>query len=168
MNKDYEALSVVGKVRGKYYLLETSYNRGHEPNWTIAEFFRLCGRWKPRRVLVESVAYQRTLAWLLRQAMQRVGRYWVIEEIDDKRSKLNTILDGITGVASNKQLYIKSVDHAEFLHQFIHYPNVKHDDVIETVARGLTSLQRGMYDDGESEDINEDHIPDLRSYRGAP
>jgi phage terminase large subunit-like protein len=169
--KDFEAITAVGKKGGKYYLLETSYNRGHEPSWTVSEFFRMCNKWRPKKVLVESVAYQRTLAWLLRQAMKTAGRYWMVEEFNDKRPKPVKIVDGITGVASNRQLYISRKDHTEFMSQYITYPNVRHDDVLETVAIALTSLQRGGVGDTlEDHEFKETEksIEDLGDYRGAP
>ena len=168
--KDYEAITAVGKKQGKFYLLETSFNRGHEPSWTISEFFRMCNKWRPKKVLVESVAYQRTLAWLLRKAMQSAGRYWLIEEFVDKRSKYNKILDGITGPASERKLYVNKKDHGEFISQFVTYDKVQHDDVIETVAIALTSLQRGVVGDAEDHNYKliEAEIEELGDYRGAP
>src|SRR4029077_9158654 len=55
--KDYEAITAVGRYKNKYYVLETIYNRGHEPNWTAATVFEMANRWKPRKIIVESVAY---------------------------------------------------------------------------------------------------------------
>lgn len=170
-NKDFEAFAVVGRKGGKYYLMETVYNRGHEPSWTVAEFFRLANKWRPKKVMVESTAYQRTLSWLLKQAMKQAGRYWLIEEYDDKRRKHDRILDGITGPASNRQLFIHRDRHSEFLNQFIHYPNIRNDDVIETVAIALTSLSRGGLPGGAEEydyKVMEADIPALENYRGAP
>lgn len=170
IGKDFEAITAVGKKKGKYYLLETSYNRGHEPSWTVAEFFRMCHKWRPKKVLVESVAYQRTLAWLLRQAMRSTGKYWVVEEYTDRRAKPDKIRDGISGVASNGKLYINRHLHGEFVSQYTPYPNVGHDDVIESVAIALTSLQRGGVGEAEDHDIKmiETDYEDLGDYRGAP
>lgn len=170
-DKDFEAIVVVGRRKGEYWLLETSYNRGHDPKWTVAEFFRLASIYKPRKIVVESASYQRTLSWLIRQAMQKVGRYYVIEEFDDKRRKYDRIVDGISGVASNGQLYVHRLRHTEFQSQYVHYSNVKYDDVLEAVAVALTVLQRGVIADDSTADIamlSEDHIPDLEDYRGAP
>lgn len=169
--KDFEAMVVVGKKNSKYYLLETVYNRGHDPSWTVAEFFRLCTKWRPKKVIVESVAYQRTLAWLLKQAMKTAGRYWMVEEFTDRRKKRDRIIDGIKGVASNGQLFVNVRDHAEFISQYIKYPNVPYDDVLEGAAVALTSLQRGgVGDTEESFETKETEaaIPALENYRGAP
>lgn len=170
VGKDYEAITAVGKKDGKYYLLETTFNRGHDPSWTIAEFFRMADKWRPKKVIVESVAYQRVLAWLLKKAMQTAGRFWMVEEFTDKRSKYNKILDGIKGVASNKQLFIDRKTHSEFVTQYVGYPNIPHDDVLESVAIGLMSLQKPVMQGDASRDIkmNEADIEDLGDYRGAP
>ena len=169
-NKDYEAISVVGKKNNKFYVLETWENRGHEPSWTISTFFMLANKWRPKKVIVESVAYQRTLAWLLRKAMQTAGRYWLIEEFTDRQQKFHRILNGVTGPASNRQLYV-SRDQRTLIEQFTKYPSVPHDDVLETVAIGLTSLQKGI-SPGNEETFNykqlEAEIEDLGDYRGAP
>jgi hypothetical protein len=171
-NKDFEAFAVIGKHAGNYYLLEYTLNRGHDPSWTIAEFMRLCYKYKPRRVVVESVAYQRTLAWILRQAMRHQKKFWVIKEVDDKRKKYDKIVDGLNGPASGGQLFI-SHKHTEFISQFTDYPDVGNDDLIEVVAIGVTELSGSMVAEEDEDDdwdsvMNEDSIPELQYARGAP
>lgn len=174
-NKDFEAFAVVGRYQNKYYLLETSYNRGHEPNWTVAEFFRLRSRWNPRKCIVESVAYQRTLAWLLREAQKRTGRYTVIEEFTDKRKKVDRIKDALSGPSSEGALFLRR-NQTEFISQFTHYPGKNpdgdHDDVIDAVSIAVTSLSRGHVGDRgdgiyELEEVEIKALP-WRAGRGCP
>ena len=166
--KDYEAFAVVGLYKGQYFLLEYSYNRGHEPDWTIMEFFRLALKWRPRTVYVEAVAYQRTLAWLLRQAMTARRQYFVVEEITDKRSKYDRIVDGLSGPASNKKLFI-SRNHTEFISQFEAYPDVANDDVIESVAVAVAKVAEiAGYEEYADLQEEEDNIPPLQITYGAP
>jgi hypothetical protein len=162
--KDFEAISVLGRgPKGQIYVREISVSKGHEPSWTLMEFFRLARKYRIRKVVVESVAYQRTLAWLLRQAMMTERLYFVIEEFDDRRSKHNRILDGISGPASQHMLFLPPLHLPEansegiqmFLQQFAEYPNVSHDDALETVAIGCMKLQGLLF--GDSED---DVLPD--------
>lgn len=176
INKDYEAHTVVGRYKGKYYVLETVYNRGHDPDWTAVTFNELCNRWAPRKVLVESVAYQRTLTWLLRQAMKRTGRYYAIEPFDDKRKKYFVITQGLRGVLANGALYFRR-SQGTAISQVIHYPGQNpegtFDDVIETIARGVMSLERGHpgeVKEGSAEGylFSEKEIPALADWRGAP
>ena len=173
VGKDFEAITAVGRWRNKYYVLETVYNRGHQPNWTVAELFQMCNRWKPRKIIVESVAYQRTLAWLIREGMKTTGRYYPVEEFVDKRKKLDRIKDGLSGPAANGALFIRRTQQT-LISQFIHFPGKNpdgtHDDVLETVAIGVTSLSKGAVGDIMVDDYaySEKEIPRLEYARGAP
>lgn len=168
---DYEALVVVGRWRGGLYVLEVASNRGHEPSWTVSEFFRLCVSWRPKKVLVESVAYQRTLAWLLREAMKKAGIYWLIQEVTDKRSKYDKIIDGLTGVASARQVYVRR-EQRELIHQYVMFGpgnKLKYDDELDAFAVAATSLTTGLSaDDPHEVPLHEDDVEDLPDYRGAP
>ena len=142
--RDYEALAVVAKLRGNFYVLEYALKRGHAPDWTVAEFFRLAEKYNPFRVLVETTAYQAVLAWLLRKAMDHHQRYFVITELDDKRKKFNVIVDSLQGVASAGHLYCQK-HHTDLIEQFNTYPDVANDDILEAVARCVGELQAPMY-----------------------
>lgn len=171
-DKDYEAFAVVGRWRGKYYLLEQIHNRGHDPRWTVSTFFELCLRWQPRKVLVETVAYQATLAWILREAMRKTGRYWVIEEFKDKRQKYKRIVDGLSGPSSEGAFYCRRTQ-TVFIGQFTHYPGKNpagnFDDDLESVAVATGSLQKGFIGD-----VPDDHYKhqeeqyEQLEYYGAP
>lgn len=167
--KDFEAFAVVGAFRGKYYLLEYALHRGHEPNWTVVEFFRLCAKWRPFKVFVESTAYQRTLAWLIRQAMETRRQYYVVEEFDDRRSKFDKIVQGLQGPAANGALHVRA-EHTDFISQFRQYPDVNHDDLIETVAIAVSKLEKLGVGVLAADDfmLDQNDIPRLEYARGAP
>jgi len=166
--KDFEALAVVGRWKNKYYVLELSSYHGHDPSWTVSEFFRLAYKWKIRKAVVEAVNYQRTLQWLLREAMKKAGRYYVIEDFPDKRKKTQKITDGLQGPLSEGAVYIRR-SQTVLQSQIVSYPHVPHDDEIEVVAIGVTSLSRGMgFALDERGMPNEDDIPALSYERGAP
>ncbi len=170
---DFEAFGIVGRWKNKYYVLEVVSNRGHDPNWTVATFFELALRWNPRKVIVESVAYQRTLIWLLKEAMKRTGRYWVVEEFKDRRAKFDRINDGISGPMSHMQLFFRKVQ-TTLISQVVHYPGKNpegnHDDEIEVLAIALASLARGYVGDITHDHyvLQEEGIPSIEDYRGAP
>lgn len=160
--------AVVGAYRGKRFLLDLSINKGHTPEWTITEFFRLVNKWRPLRVKIEAVAYQRTLEWHLRQEMQKRQRFVVIDAVDDKRKKSQRIVQALSGIAANGMLYVHR-SHTEFVAQFSQYPYVAHDDVLDAVAMampyGVESSDFIIGDEGslpgEIEDLPED-------WRSAP
>lgn len=172
--KDFEAFSVVGRARDRYFLLEYALNRGHTPKWTIAEFFRLCLKWRPRKVCVETVAYQKTLSWLLKEAMKEQRRFFVIEEVNDRRAKYDKISDGIAPIASNECLYVLP-SMVDFQQQFRDYPDVSNDDLLDATAMALSRLQELDFmddDDYANEETilqaEEAKIPALSGRRGAP
>lgn len=173
VDNDFEAITVLGRYKGKIYLLETVFHRGHSPNWTSSEFFRLAQKWRIRKALIESVAYQRTLVWFIREEMKKSGVFYLLEEFGrgDKRSKTQKIVDGILGPASNRQLFVRRDQH-EFIAQYTSFSVIKKigkDDVIETVAIGCLELQnKGFNVNDDVLDLEEDEYKDLTDYRGAP
>jgi hypothetical protein len=121
----------------KIFLCEYRTMRGHDPDWSVATFFELLERWKPIKLKVESVAYQRTLAWLIERAMRQRGRFIQVDaHVPEKRKKSYRIIDSIGAAVANSQLFV-SPTHLEFIEQFTSYPNVVHDDLIEAVAVGV-------------------------------
>ena len=172
--KDYEALGILGTTDGsKFYLLDYVYNRGHEPNWTISEFFRLSLKWNPATWVVETVGYQKTLEWILRKAMQERRIFYPIYELKDKRGKFDRINDALAGPASNGVFYCHK-SHTEFISQFCDYPDVTHDDVLDMVSMGManfnlfTAANRGIVEltNQFTPNMDSNHRPILR--RGAP
>lgn len=166
-NKDYEAFVSIGRAKDNYYLLGYDLMRGHEPGWTISTFFKHGLTYHPRKWVVESVAYQRTLVWILRQAMLHQKQWFVIQEFEDRRTKYNRILDGVSGLASNGRLYVKR-EHMEFISQFSGYPNISHDDLIDAVAMVLLVMSDSavMFEEEDFETEDENKIASI-NYRGA-
>lgn len=171
-DKDYEVILVIGFSLGKFYLLEYSMRRGHDPSWTSAEFLRLAIKYWPRIVALDSIAYQRTLAWILRKVMERAGRYFPIREIADRRAKRDKIIDSLNGVVSEGKFFVHS-SHVEFIQQFGEYPDVVHDDLLDAAAMAVKeAMLWGGSDEAHEGDpgslASERDIPDLDEYRGAP
>lgn len=156
--KDYESIAVVGRSKGEYYLLDYAMSRGHDPNWTVAKMFELGMRYRVLRVVVESVAYQRVLKWLLEKEMQRRGIYFATKDTgNDRRPKFVRIVTSLSGVASQGHLWCRK-EHSDFILQFQGYgPGYKgHDDVLETVAIGVSELTNPYLELGATdyEEIN--------------
>lgn len=173
-HKDYESIAVGGRWKGKFFLLDQIHNRGHDPNWTISMVFTLAMRWRVRKIIVEQVAYQKVLEWMLKEAMKKTGRYWLVEPFPDKRKKYNRIIDGLLGVASSGGLYVRRSQTA-FITQFTHFgglnPEGQHDDDIEAAAVVMQSLSRGFVGDVADDWMyaaSESQYEELPDYRGAP
>ena len=167
-DKDYEVHAIVGMYKGRYYLCEYRMNRGHEPDWSVATFWALIEKWKPRKARVETINYQRTLKWLLEQSMKQRGRYVQLMESDpDRRKKSYRIIDALSGPCSNGEFYVSKAEHGEFIEQFTQYPDVDHDDVIEAVAEALKlAVEEQAFIDAEYWEEDEDDMPRLPANRG--
>lgn len=139
--QDYECLYVWGRHKGKYYLMEGMRNRGHDPNWTINAFFYLARKHRIVRAVVESVAYQRTLKWILEQEMRRRGLYYVIVPLVDKRKKSTRIISTFSGLGANGLLFIGAED-TIFANQFYSYNELFEDidDDLDASAMALSEL----------------------------
>lgn len=137
--KDWEAMYVWGLSYDGYFLLDRVRNRGHEPDWTLNEFFRLGAKWRPQFFVVETVAYQKTLEWILRKAMQMNRQYYQIIEFTDPRSKFDRISDALIGPASNGKLFVRG-EHVEFIQQFNEFPDIVHDDDLDASAIAISEL----------------------------
>lgn len=145
VNKDYEAHYVWGRRDGEYHLLDYARNKGHQPSWTVATALTLARKWRVAKIVVEAVAYQRTLEWLIRQEMTKRGIYYVVIPYTDRRSKFNRITSTIGALASDGRIWI-GPNHSVWAQQFEAYPNVEHDDDLDASAIALGELNNAYLD----------------------
>lgn len=134
--RDFEVISVVGVKAPNFYLLDVSASKGHTPEWTKTEFFRLVDKWRPLKARVEGTAYQATLKWLLEQEMT-VRRRWVqIDAPADKRKKRHRILQSLNGICSSRRFFVNA-SQTGFISQYGSYPNSGHDDILDSVSMAV-------------------------------
>lgn len=163
IHKDHEVLAVTAKWKNRHFVVEYAKNKGHTPEWTLGEFFRLLAKYPIRKIRVESIAYQRTLKWLIETAMKR-RRMW--RQIDDtssnaKQKKTYRIIDTIGNVVADKRLAIRA-DMVDFVDQYRDFPVVKHDDVIDAVSIAIHAAESDSTIAGEYDIIeDEKNYPDL-------
>jgi hypothetical protein len=140
--KDYEAISIVARAKGEYYLLDYAVNRGHDPSWTAAQFFSFAQRYKPMCCVLSLISAERYLKWFLEKEMSRRQVYVPLKEAPiGKQSKFNRILAALSGVASAGKLWCGK-QHSDFILQFETYGSgyKGHDDLLESVANGVAEL----------------------------
>lgn len=169
---DFQAFAVVGFYKNSCYLLDYTLVKDQNPEETATEFFALASKWRPRVIGVESVAYQRTLAHYLREKMRQTGRYYVVQELQDRRKKADRIRQALSGRAANGEFYVHNTQ-VEFVQQFSDYPDVKNDDLLDAVSMAISLstgyVGEGAHLEGEFKRIEQDerNIPDLSSRRFA-
>jgi hypothetical protein len=161
--KDFQVVGAVRRHRGNFYILDYEALQASSPDWVEQKFFEMRFKWRPYKAVVESVAYQATLKWLLEQAMIRRQQWITIEPFNDIRSKPVRIQGALHGPASNGRLFIKK-SMTEFVSQWIKYPAVEFDDVLDFASMGVIGLSNAFL---ESEEDNSNVIP-MRMQRSAP
>lgn len=138
--KDYEAIVVCSTYGEDYFIRDYEANRGHDPSWTVAKTFELALKYNIEKIVVEGIAYQRTLKWILEEEMRRRQKWYLVEiPKGDKRSKYNKIVSTLNGVASNGHLYCMTWM-TDLIQQWEEYPDVANDDILDAVAQGLARL----------------------------
>lgn len=164
---DDAVIMATGFYGGNIYLLDYYAAKSPNPMEFINEIFHMVRRWKPRKVGVETVLFQRVLSFFLRQQMQIQNTYFMIAEVEDRRKKDTRIRQAITNRASNHQVYVHR-SHTEFIAQYTAYPNVNHDDYLDAFAIALTLMNpaaEGIIIDG---DFVEEQEPEQIGWRACP
>lgn len=159
--------------RKKFYVAEYHTTKSPQSMELVSKIFEFYMRYRPQYVVVETHLFQRTVKENLEVHMRRTGTFFVITPIEDKRNKFVRIKDTLQNLASHGLIAIKD-EHTELHTQFISYPQVKHDDLLDalslaTMAINPALLAAGNVIEGEYTHMGyvEDEIQEL-SYGGAP
>jgi hypothetical protein len=143
VGKNFETHYVWGRMNGEYHLLDMARNRGHDPSWSCASILGLARKWRVARIVVEAIAYQRTLKWILENEMKRRGVFYaVVDAPNSYRSKYAKISGVLHGIASKGKLWI-GPEHSHFQEQFeafSHNAELECDDDLDASAIALSDL----------------------------
>ena len=172
---DDNVVGVLAFHKEDVYLVEYTAARGQDPEMVTATVFEYVRRWRPVGIVVESVAYQRVLAWYIEKAMAE-QRCWVpVYRVQDRRAKADRIIQALGKVTGLRNFYCL-LTHTKFIEQYTEFaPNVEmHDDVIDMVAtgihwgetQGLSEWLEGEYE--RAEDDEEDGDYRRLNFRSAP
>ena len=163
-----------GPAKGNVYILEYTANTGEMPDAAGAYIIQLKLRYKNRirKLAVETIAYQKILAWYVEKLMA-ANRLWIpIDEVEDRRAKDDRIVQEIIGPASTHRIHVKRKVHQKFVQQFVEYgAKIKmKKDVLDCFSIILMSARRGYTIDADFSVVTEDEkdIPELENFRNAP
>lgn len=168
--KDFEAISVVRRSGGNYYLLDYALSRGHQPDWTASKFFEFISRYRAQSCVLSLVSAERYLKWYLEKEMSRRRVFIPLKEaVIGGKSKFARITAALAGVASAGKLYCDSLHH-DFILQFEGYGlGFKgNDDLIESVANGVSELTNPYLELLADEYEEDDIIPKFEARRACP
>ncbi len=169
---DDNVVAVLAFHKDNVYLVDYKAAVGQDPEMVKATVFEFARRWRPLGVVVESIAYQRVLAWYLEKAMREQRVYLPIYKVQDRRSKPDRIIQALGETSGYQRLWCQP-RHTKFVEQFTEYSPVieMHDDVLDAVAIGITWGQTQGLDEwleGEYEEVEDDEGAPALSFRSAP
>ena len=169
---DDNVVAVLGFYRDDVYIIDYVAATGQDPEMvtkTVFEFMRL---YRPLGVVVESIGYQRVLAWYLEKAMREQRMFLPVYKIQDKRSKPDRIVQALSETSAFGRLLCRAA-HTKFIEQFTEYSPTfgGHDDVLDAVAMGVTwatNQHVSEWLEGEFTEVDDaDDYPKL-NFRAAP
>lgn len=117
--------------------------RGHwKPNSIIDAIFALNELWHPETILLETIAYQKALAYSLRDEMQRRKRFLPIVEIKQHDKSKDQRIRALQPLYMNKKVFHrKELPLTLYLEEeLLKFPRAKHDDMIDSFSMCLDYL----------------------------
>lgn len=175
---DFFAVVVLLFWKQRVYVLDYIAERGLMPDKACNKIFEFAQQYNCRDVIVETVAYQRIMAWYLEKEMKE-RRVWLnIKRVDDKRRKDDRITQSIIALAPYGNLFVRS-DMVDLIQQFTLFgPGYKdHIDILDAVSLGIMNAT-GYSLAGNSNEALEAEFRRLReedeslddggSFQGAP
>ena len=168
------AIGAVGFKGLDVYLLDYTAEKGVMPDAAMNDGFNLSLLYHPRKWVVESVAYQKIMAWYAREEMIKRRMFYAVEELKVRTSNADRIMQTLPGLLSFGHLHCRP-HHSKFISQADDYdPQVKDikDDILTMLANAIIAsnpaLRANLTDDTKVGYIdNEDDYQPL-VVRGSP
>lgn len=169
---DDNVVAVLGFFRDEIYVIDYVAETGQTPEMVTKSVFEFIRRYRPLGVVVESIGYQRVLAWFLEKAMRENRMYLPVYQVQDRRRKSDRIVQALGGVSGYGKLKCLP-RHTKFVEQFTEYSPTYggHDDVLDAVALGVTWAERqnvGDWIEGEISQVEDDEDYPALDFRAAP
>ena len=172
---DDHAIAAIGFKGNDVFVLAYALAKAVMPDKAANDFFNLVLLCRPRKLVVEGNAYQRTLKWYLEQEMTKRRIYVASELVIAKTRKANRIMSTIPMLAAYGHFWIKP-GMQELITQADDYdPNVKDqpDDLLDAISMAIIdqnpALKGTMVEDPETGGVIEDESQyEELTVRGAP
>ena len=136
---DYTAMMVVGMDQWNCMWILDIVRERLNPNEVINTIFQMKEKWNLTNVAIESVAYQKALAYFLRQEMSRRGKYFHVEEVKPQNRSKEERVKGLQPLYENRKIFHNPLlKNNYFLEdELLRFPNAKHDDLVDALSYTL-------------------------------
>lgn len=164
---DDSAVGVLGFWKDEIYLVDYTAATGMMPDAITNKLFEYSLEYKTRNVVIETVAYQKILAWYVEKESASRRYYLNVMKFDDKRKKSDRIVQAFVSIAPYGK-FKTHPSHQKFIEQFTSYSETYRGkvDVLDMVAIGISSKKGRQFSDaaieGEYRKLQEedDNIPE--------
>lgn len=173
---DDNVVGCVGFHGADIYLLDYSADKGEMPDKTAAHFFEQVVKWRPRKFSVESIGYQRTLAWYIEREMLAKRIFVPIDKLQDRRRKNDRMIQAIAGPLAFGKIYCRP-GHEKFIAQLDDFDPTSEknkDDVIDMFSMAIMGRNPHLFMDENTIDVEMKRIEEEETeyeevdWRGAP
>lgn len=139
---DFTGIAVTGIDQFANLFIKDIVRKRMKPNEIINAIFYLDEMWHPQLWVIETIAYQKALAYALRDEMQRRRRFLPIQEINQHERSKDQRIRGMQPVYMNKKVFHPK-NHAlvPYLEEeLLHFPRGRHDDMIDALSMAFDFL----------------------------
>jgi len=141
-NADFTAMVVTGIDQFSNIFVKDII-RGHfKPSELIDKLFILSELYHPQMVILETIAYQKALAYSLREEMNRRGRFIPIHEVNQHEKSKDQRIRGLQPIYMNKKIFhVKDNPLTPYLEEeLLTFPRSRHDDIMDAFSMVLDFL----------------------------
>ena len=133
---DFTAMVVVGVDEENYIWVLDVLREKLMPHEIINRIFEMKEKWSLSDIAIETVAYQKTLAYTLRDQMRVRKKYFHITELNPQNRSKDERIKGLQPLYENgKIIHNKYLTNNYFLEdELTRYPNATHDDCIDALS----------------------------------
>jgi predicted phage terminase large subunit-like protein len=144
LNKDadYTAIGVTGIDQFSNLFIKDLFRKRMKPSEIIDTIFKLDEMWHPDMWILETIAYQKALAYSLNEEMRKRRRYLPITEVNQHERSKDQRIRGLQPVYMAGQIFHpRNHPMVPYLEEeLIHFPRGRHDDLVDALSMALDFL----------------------------
>jgi len=150
---DYNVVMTCGinQKNGHVYLVHYTRKR-MSPSAVINTIFDHHRAYKPVKVIIEGIGYQRTIKHWIEQKQRKLNQmFWIDVITGHKMSKVDRVR-GLQPFFAANRIFIRP-DHSEFERELLAFPKGRHDDLPDTMSMMLDffNTQTSLNDEDKTE-----------------
>lgn len=133
---DWSVITVVGiDALNRVYVLETVRDKS-DPFDLAVELLRLCKKYSPYSVGLETTAYQKAFQYIFEKLMKDEHDYYMIEEIKPDTDKERRIKSILQHRFKNGEMFLRK-NQESLIEELLGFPKTRYDDTLDSLAHAV-------------------------------